>query len=262
MVGVWVGAFLTWLMPHYYTPAITGLAAFFVCAAGNIVPDIVDLDIARINKPDRVLVKGTLSKRYALILATGLNVAAVALAVTVSWDVTILAVFTIFLLYLYNYRLKKIPVAGNVIISVLAGLTFITGGIAVDLYFAFEFPGPLIGFVFAFLFHMVREIIKDVQDIEGDQASGIRTLPQMIGVEKTLLIALALFILLIVFTFLPILYGWYGPWYKVIAIYVVELPLLAFLIFLWGNPSPKMLKFASGWLKAGMALGIVALLLA
>ena len=103
---------------------------------------------------------------------------------------------------------------------------------------------------------------KDVEDIEGDRAAGIRTLPQIIGAEKSLAVALILFLLLILFTFLPIMYGWYGAWYKVVAIYVVELPLLGFLIFLWGNPSPQMLKFASRWLKAGMALGIVALVLA
>jgi geranylgeranylglycerol-phosphate geranylgeranyltransferase len=163
---------------------------------------------------------------------------------------------------MYNFRLKSIPVLGNLAVSFLAGLTFVTGGVAVDFYFAFDLPGPLIAFIFAFLFHLVREIVKDVQDIEGDRAVGISTLPQVIGVQKSLLIVLALFFVLVLLSFLPLLYGWYGTPYKIVAIYVMELPILGFLIFLWGNPTPVMLKVASGVLKAGMALGIVALLLA
>ena len=56
--------------------------------------------------------------------------------------------------------------------------------------------------------------------------------------------------------------GWFGPAYKIITVYIIDLPLLAFLIFLWGNPSRKMLKLGSVWLKIGMALGVVALALA
>ncbi|UCE23143.1 MAG: geranylgeranylglycerol-phosphate geranylgeranyltransferase [Candidatus Zixiibacteriota bacterium] len=262
MTGVWVGAYLTWFKPLFYAPGITGIAAFLACGAGNAVNDCVDIDIDRINRPDRVLVKGTLSRRYALILAAVLNLVAVGLALTVSREVTVVGLVTIALLYMYNFRLKSIPVLGNLAVSFLAGLTFVTGGVAVDFYFAFDLPGPLIAFIFAFLFHLVREIVKDVQDIEGDRAVGISTLPQVIGVQKSLLIVLALFFVLVLLSFMPLLYGWYGTPYKIVAIYVMELPILSFLIFLWGNPTPVMLKVASGVLKAGMALGIVALLLA
>ncbi len=262
MVGVWVGAYLTWFKPLFYAPGITGFAAFLVCGAGNAVNDCVDIDIDRINRPNRVLVKGTLSRRYALILAAVLNLAAVGLAMTVSREVTVVGMITVALLYMYNFRLKSVPVVGNVAVAFLAGLTFVTGGIAVDFYFAFDLPGPLVAFVFAFFFHLVRETVKDVQDIDGDRAVGISTLPQVIGVQKSLMFALALFFLLVILSFLPLLYGWYGTWYKIIAIYVMELPILGFLIFLWGNPTPVMLRIASVVLKAGMVLGIAALLTA
>jgi geranylgeranylglycerol-phosphate geranylgeranyltransferase len=234
MLGVWIGAYLTWLTPLYYAPAIAGLAAFLICAAGNAINDLVDIEIDRINRPQRVLVKETLSRRYVFWLAHALNLVSVGLALTISYEIT----------------------------ALLSGLTFVTGGMAVDSYYVFDLPGPLIGFVFAFCFHLVREIIKDVEDIAGDRAAGVRTLPQVIGIGKALVVVLAVFVVLILLTFMPVLLGWFGKWYKIIAVYIVELPLLAFLIFLWGNPSPRMLKVGSRLLKAGMILGMAALLAA
>lgn len=262
MAGVWVGAYLTWFRPYFYAPAIAGLATFLICAAGNTVNDIVDIEVDRVNRPNRVLVRGVLTIRYAHVLSIILNGAALLLAISVSWDVTVIALVFIGLLYLYNYIMKKVALVGNIIISFLAGLTFIMGGVAVDLQFAFELPGPLIGFALAFLFHLVREIVKDVQDIEGDRSAGISTLPQIIGPQKSLMIVLSVFVVLTVVTFLLVLVGWVGQMFKIIAIYIVELPLLAFLIFLWGNPTQRMLSVASSALKAGMVLGIVALVLA
>jgi len=262
MVGVWIGAHMTWIVPRFYGPAIAGLAGFFICAAGNVVNDLVDIELDRKTRPRGVLVKGTLSHRYAFALALVLNVAAVALAASVSITLAIMAVVVAGLLYLYNYWLKKVALLGNLTVSLLAGLTFITGGVAVDPNFAFELPGPLVGFVFALLFNMVREMVKDVQDIEGDRAAGINTFAVLVGSQKALLLALVFFFILVILSFLPVLYGWFGNWYKIIAIYVVELPLLAFLIFLWGDPTPTMLKIASAFLKIGMALGFVALVMA
>jgi len=107
----------------------------------------------------------------------------------------------------------------------------------------------------------VREIVKDVQDIEGDRRSGVKTLPQFIGVSASLLAALGLFVILTILTCLPVFNGWFGDTYKIIAVYIVDLPLLALLIFVWGNPSRRMLAAGSISLKLGMVLGLVALLL-
>jgi len=262
MVGVALGAWMTWFTPVYFGPVIAAVAAFLVCAAGNTVNDLRDMEVDRINRPDRVLVRGALSPALARNLAIGLNLLALVLAVCVSLWLAAVALLTILLLLAYNLALKKVPVAGNLVVALLAGMTFLTGGLAVDPYLAFRLPGPLIPFAFAFFFHLVREIVKDVQDIEGDQKAGVTTLPQVIGVSPSLLVSLGLFAILTVLTCLPIFYGWYGEAYKVIAFYVVDLPLLALLILIWGNPSRVMLATGSVALKLGMVLGLVALVLA
>ncbi len=261
MAGVWIGAWMTWFHPVYYNPLLASLAAFLTCAGGNSINDYLDISIDRINRPERTLVKGTLSRPDALKVGIGSNVLALVLALTVNQAVTITAVIVISLLLAYNLFLKRVPLAGNVTIALLGGLTFITGGLAVDPTLTWVLPGPLIPAVFALLFHLVREILKDVQDREGDRQAGIRTLPQIIGVQPALLVCLALFLLLVIFTFVPIVTGWFGDVYKVIAVYIVDLPTLALLILIWANPSPKMLNIGSIALKLGMILGLVALVL-
>lgn len=262
MIGVWVGASFVWYRPLLYDPFFASMATFLVCAAGNIVNDLVDIEIDRINHPKRVLVKGSLSSKYALILSIIFNISAVILAYSVNKYVAVAAVAAIILLYLYNYYAKKLPVIGNVIIAVLTGLTFITGGISIDFIKTWELPGPIIPAIFAFLFHLVREIIKDIQDIDGDKKAGISSLPMIINIQRSILVAISVFFIMVIFTYIPVLNGWFGSWYKIITVYIVDLPLLALLIFLWGNPTSQMLNFASISLKIGMGLGIIALLLA
>ncbi len=262
MVGVGVGAYMTWLWSFYYGPLVAALAAFLVCAGGNVVNDLVDVETDRINHPQRALVRNSLSKRYAITLAVGCNILAILLAIAVNRAVAGIALVVIILLLLYNYRLKRIPLVGNIVIAILTGLTFITGGLAVDHVMTFTLPGPIIPAVFAFFFHLVREIIKDVQDIEGDRQAGVKTLPQVVGVQKSLLVALVVFFVLVLLTYVPIIAAWFGTYYKIITVYVIDLPLLALLIFIWGNPTPQMLRVGSISLKAGMGLGIVALVVA
>ncbi len=262
MVGVWIGAHLTWLIPVYYGPFVASLAAFCVCAAGNVINDVVDVEIDRTNHPTRVLVRQGLTIGFALRLAIALNLLALILALAVNWEVTVVVATAIALLLLYNLRLKKMALLGNVTVSLLAALTFMTGGWAVDSVLAVTLPGPLIPAVFAFFFHLVREIVKDVQDIEGDRRANYRSLPVRLGASRSLMISIGLFVVLIILTIVPVLTGWYGRLYEVITLYIVSLPLLAFLIFLWGNPSPRMLSIGSLALKAGMALGLIAFLAA
>jgi len=262
MVGVGVGAYMTWLRPSHYEPLVSAAAAFLICAGGNIINDLIDIEVDRINHPTRVLVRGALSKQYAVSLAVVLNIIAILLALAVNLLVTIVAVVAIALLLLYNFWLKRVPLAGNMAIAIMGGLTFMTGGFAIDYVMALTLPGPLIPAVYAFFFHMVREIIKDVQDIEGDCRVGINTLPQVIGVQKSLSLALLLFLILVLLTYIPILTGWFGAYYQIITVYIIDLPLLLLLIFIWGNPTRFMLKVGSLGLKVGMGLGIVALLVA
>lgn len=258
--GVLIGAHLTWLQPAYYGPMVASMVAFLVCAAGNVLNDICDLEADRINHPYRVLVSGSLSPRTAWIIFGFCNSSAIGLACLVNRPVLLIAILAIVLLVLYNLYLKRIPLVGNIAVATLSGLTFMTGGLAVDYPLAMTLPGPLIPAIFAFLFHLVREIIKDVQDMAGDRQAGVTTLPHLIGASASLLVSLGLFFLLTLLTAIPVLTGWFDKAYEIIVIYMVDLPLLVLLIFIWGNPTSGLLKAGSIGLKIGMLLGLIALM--
>lgn len=259
MLGVALGAHLVTSELAYYGPMMAALCAGLVCAAGNIVNDLVDIDIDRINRPRRVLVRQALSRRYVITLAIILNMAALGVALTVSTAVALIGLVAVGLLMAYNLWFKRVTFLGNIVIALLGGLTFLTGGMAVDVAGAFQLPGPLIPALFAFLFHLVREIIKDVQDIEGDRRLGVKTLPQAIGVGWSLRLALGFFLVLVAATLVPIVLGWFGGWYKLITIYIMDLPLGALLLFICLRPTERMLRAVSWALKAGMVIGIAAI---
>lgn len=260
-VGVLVGAWMTWLTPVYVDALWAAAAAFFVCAAGNVGNDLADIEIDRISHPKRVLPRGGLSPAVAGRMVVVFNIVALGIALAINWIAALVVAVAIGLLVAYNMFLKRVPLLGNAVIAFLAGLTFISGGLAVDPVLAFALPGPLIAASFAFLLHLVREIVKDVEDIDGDSAVGVRTLPQIIGIQKALMVALLLLVALVILTILPVMAGWFGSAYKTIAIYFVDLPLLVLLILIWGTPSRRMLRVGSTGLKAGMLLGMVALIL-
>ena len=260
--AVLIGAYFTWTSTVYYAPVMSAIAAFLVCAAGNVVNDIVDIDIDLINQPQRVLPAGDISKSAATKLAIALTVVAVIVSLAINWQVLSAVMLAIALLALYNFKAKKIPIFGNLIIALLGALTFLTGGLAVDESLTFALPGPIIPALFAFFFHLAREILKDVEDIEGDRRVGIKTFPQVVGESRAMLAVLVLFFIMVVLTFIPVLAGWFGRAYEILTIYIIDLPLLLLLIFIWGNPSRKMLRIGSIGLKAGMLLGIVALIVA
>lgn len=259
-LGVWVGARLTPSEWALYDTTMAALAAFLVCAAGNVINDLVDTEIDRLNRPDRVLVRGALSRGYATGLAIVMNVLAVVVALTVNWTVTAVVILAIILLMLYNFRLKRTVLFGNALVALLGALTFITGGLAADLHAIWQLPGPLIPAVFAMLFHLVREIVKDVEDIVGDARRGVVTFPQVVGIRPALTTAIGLFITLVILTLVPIWAHWFGRWYHIITVYFVDLPLLAVLIAVWFRPRPGWLRLTSAALKIGMALGVVALI--
>ena len=253
--AVLIGAYFTWTSTVYYAPIMSAIAAFLVCAAGNVVNDIVDIDVDLINQPKRVLPAGDISKSAATKLAIALTILAVVVALAINWLVMSAVLLAIALLALYNFKAKKIPIFGNLIIALLGALTFLTGGLAVDVLLTFALPGPIIPALFAFFFHLAREILKDVEDIEGDRRVGIRTFPQVVGESRAVLAVLILFFIMVVLTFIPVLAGWFGKAYEILTIYIIDLPLLLLLIFIWGNPSRKMLRMGSIGLKAGINSG-------
>lgn len=260
--GVALGAVMTSSGPAYYGQAMASLTAGLVCAAGNVVNDLVDVEIDRINRPERVMVRQALSSRYAIGLAVGLNLVALTLAASINLHVFLSVTAAIVVLLWYNLSLKQRPLVGNATVAFLGGLTFMTGGWAVSPPAALALPGPLIPAVFAFLMHMTREIVKDVEDVSGDRACDLTTFPQLVGTKRALAVALGIFAFLSLLTMIPVVAGWFGWAYGLVTGLAIDIPLTALLIVVWLRPERRLLGLTQQALKLGMVVGVIALLLA
>jgi 4-hydroxybenzoate polyprenyltransferase len=152
-----------------------------IAAAGYIINDYYDVKIDLINKPERVVVGKSVTRRYALLFHSALNGLAIATGFWVSWRVGVIHFFSAFLLWLYSNQLKRQPLVGNVAVAFLTGLTVEL----IAIFYHANQPLITVYAIFAFFMTLVREIIKDMEDWRGDATFGCQTLPIVWGLRKT-----------------------------------------------------------------------------
>lgn len=240
---------------NFHVILLASIAAGLVTAAGNTINDICDIETDKISHPNRVLVLKSLSKKEAIYFYNFLNTIAIIIASRLS-DILLLIVFvSIIILYFYSYYLKKLPLIGNVIVAFLTGLTFIYGGFVSD-----NPVEAIVPSVFAFLVNLIREIVKDIQDIDGDSKIGYKTFPIKYGVQKSKFLILFIVVLLILFTLYPFITKLYKIEYFIIVMLLVNPVLILSVKLLFGKKLNK-LSFVSSLLKIDMILGLIAIYL-
>ena len=227
-----------------------------VLAAGNVFNDVRDIECDRINVPSRPLPAGLVSPRAAGWFAGVLALLGLLAAVPAGLDLFVPALGAVLLLCWYDLALKRVPFAGNVAVALLGGFAFLFGGMAG--YAPLEAIVPA---VFAFLYHLGREIVKDSADLPGDTAAGIHTVATVHGIRVSGSIAASVLLLLAAAIPVPFAAGWFGlPYLAVMALTVY--PLLAYCIIrLFRAKSPEHFAPLSVILKAGMPAGILAVLI-
>ena len=239
-----------------FTILLASIAASLVTAAGNIVNDIYDIESDKISHPNRVLVLGKISKKEAWIEYIFLNSFSIIISVTLSVKLFIIVIATIILLYIYSSTLKKLPLFGNVTIALLTGLAFIYGGFASGNPVAAIVPA-----VFAFLINLIREIVKDIQDIEGDTKAGVITFPIKFGFQRSKILILIITFSLILYTLYPFITELYKIEYFIVVMVFVNPLLILSLKFLFDSKKENNLTVVSNMLKLNMVLGLIAIYL-
>ena len=180
-VGGYVGGSLS------ASVAVAAVVTAFGTGAGNAVNDYYDAEIDAVNRPERPIPSGRISRRGAALLSAALFVAALALTVVFLPVLAVgIGVVNLAVLVVYSSHLKRLPLVGNVAVAYLAGSAFLFGGAAAR---GVEFTVVL--FALAALVNLGREVVKDVEDIEGDAAEGARTLPVVYGERPALAVASA-----------------------------------------------------------------------
>lgn len=235
------------------------LAAFagaLTGGAGNIINDIFDVAIDRINRPHRALPAGKLLKSEALGLYIILNTLALILSLFINQLAFIIVLITTLLIFLYSYKIKQVPLVGNLLVGMMTGLAFIFGGVAVSNYNSAIIPA-----VFALLVNFIREIIKDMEDVEGDSRNNVITFPQAYGFRRTTQVVFILTLILMLFTLIPFIFRYYKIEYFVLVMPVVNVLFVYFLKLLLTDKSRQNLSVMSNILKVNMLLGLAAIYL-
>lgn len=176
---------------------LLALATGCIAAAGYIINDYYDIKIDLINKPDKVIIGRYLKRRWAMGINLFLNFAGMALGWLVDRKVFLLNTLAVFFLWLYSNHLKRLPFWGNLMVSLLTALSLVVMAVH---YHRHE-TEVYIYALFAFSISLIREIIKDMEDVRGDATFGCQTLPILWGIPRTKYLLYTLIFLFIVILF-------------------------------------------------------------
>lgn len=163
------------------------LVVFFVTGAGNAINDYFDIEIDRINKPERPIPSGKISLKTALYFSLALFAAGTIIAASINIICGAIALVNSLLLIYYASTLKRTALFGNIAVGYLTGSTFLFGGAVFFEHGGIN--GVFVLFLLATMATIAREIVKDIEDIEGDREDGAKTLPIVIGPKKAAYLA-------------------------------------------------------------------------
>lgn len=232
---------------------ILSVATLMIAAGGYIINDYYDIKIDLINKPQRVVIGKTITRRYAILFHTLLSIGGVFLGLFLSWKIAAVNFVSATILWWYSNSLKRQPFIGNLVVALLTGVAiwlvdslYKTGHLLIITYASF-----------AFFITLIREIIKDMEDLKGDQTFGCKTLPIVWGMRKTkFFIYLILAIFLITVTLLNFYYNNLPSNYFLLFLFV---PMLWFLVRLITADTKKDFTWLSGFCKIILLLGILSM---
>lgn len=264
------------LYPIYFAPFLflcLCVASILIAAAGYIINDYFDLNIDRVNKPDRLIIEKVIKRRSAILWHWFLSGIGVLLSLFVSWKLRnpIIGVGNIgcvILLWFYSTTFKRQLLIGNVIISLLTAWVILVLFVCeVRLHYAYNlgrtFKYAIVYGGFAFIISLIREVVKDIEDIEGDTRHGCRTMPIVWGINvakvftATWLVVLISALAVIQFYFLP-----RAQWLMIAyGILFIDLPLLWILRRLYKAQSRSDYHLLSIVIKGVMLAGILSIVL-
>ena len=254
-------------------------ASVLIAGAGYVINDYFDLNIDRINKPQRLVVEKLIKRRWAILWHLCLSAAGLLISFYLSWKtrnpiIGIFNLFSVFLLWFYSTNFKRQLLIGNVVISLLTAWVVLVLYVCEARFNLSELPQPQINYLtsiyklavvyggFAFIISLIREVVKDVEDMEGDMKYNCKTLPVVWGMPSSkLFIAVWLIVLIGAIVILQI-YAFQLQWWWMIIynLILIIIPLLVILKLLISAKISKDFGKISAMIKAVMLAGIISML--
>jgi len=272
-----------WIFAPILYPRLFFLLAassVLIAAAGYIINDYFDLNIDRVNKPKRLVVDRIIKRRWTILWHWILSGLGLLLSFYVSWKlrnplIALGNLATVVLLYFYSTTFKRKLLIGNVIISLLTAWVILVlyvgefhlhalGDEHYKLLFSSLFKFAIVYSSFAFLLSLIREVVKDIEDMDGDMKYGCRTMPIVWGVNVAKVYAGTLIVVLLGALVILQFYVLQKAWFPLTAygVLLVDLPLLYILRRLYAAQTKEDYHRLSTVIKLVMLAGILSIILA
>lgn len=254
------------------------LATISIAAGGYVINNIFDVETDTENKPANVIVGKSIAEAMAYNIYLGTTIIGVGIGFYLSNVIDKPSFASVFIiialtLYFYSNSLKQSLIIGNIIVALLLSLSVLIIGIF-DLYpIITEENRPVMGLlfgilldyaIFAFIINFIREIVKDLEDVEGDSNQGMNTLPIVLGVNRTVK-------LVFIMSFIPIIYLLYYINHFIFAasllistifgIVFILAPLLYFTVKIWTAKDKKDFHHLSTILKWILFFGMLSIVI-
>ncbi len=246
------------------TPIIVAiLSACMIAAAGYAINDYFDIEIDKINKPNRPIPSGRVSPREALVLSYTLFIAGVLIALPVGLITALFALMNAILMYYYSKTLKRVGLIGNITVAFSTSATLFYGALAVA-----EWLGrinilwkvvPLVLMVFTLT--LAREIVKGVEDYIGDSAAGVRTLAVTKGVDFALKVSAILTVIAVLLGILSYYTLGMGLTFLIFILIGGALSIYSIIMTIKSEDPIKEAAKARRAMKIAMFLGLLGILL-
>ncbi|NCI47076.1 geranylgeranylglycerol-phosphate geranylgeranyltransferase [Sediminibacterium soli] len=253
------------------------LASLLIAAAGYIINDYFDLNIDQVNKPDKVVVNVLINRRWVIfwhmfLSLMGLFFTVLALPIAQYWHLVLANIASIVLLWFYSTNFKKQLLIGNIIISLMTAWV-------IGILFLAKYPFDVREFLradqdeirffrltvvytcFAFVISLIREVIKDMEDMEGDRKYNCRTMPIVWGLNASkVFVAVWIIVLVAALTILQLYVLPFGWWHSALyCMLFIVAPLVWILARLFKAQTPEAFHRLSSAVKMVMLTGILSM---
>ena len=236
-----------------YRLFLLSLSTVLIAGAGYIINDYYDIKIDLINKPERVVIGRSIARRYAILFHSLLSFSGVAIGLYLGWKIGVINFLSAFLLWWYSNNLKRQPFIGNLAVALLTGMSIYLLNVLYDYH-----PLVTIYSLFAFFMTLIREIVKDMEDLKGDNTFGCKTLPIIWGIRQTKIFLYGLIMIFcLIVIIMKIFYSQLPHFFFLVTLFV---PLVFFTFRLMRADTKKDFYQLSQWCKFIMLLGITSMI--
>lgn len=231
------------------------LATTCVIASGYIINNFYDSKKDLINKPIKSKIDSIVSQKIKLKIYFLLNMIGVIFGFLVSWRAALFFAIYVFLIWLYSHKLTKYPLTGLFSAAILSILPFF----AIFIYYKNFSHIIFTHAAFLFFVLMIRELLKDLENLEGDMIQNYKTIPVTYGEHFTKI----LITLLVLLTMNPIYFLWKYPEIGMMKyyFYFVGIVFIFFLVYLWRAKSKKDYLILHNTIKLVIVVGVLSLML-